>query len=112
MVEQMSEPPGKEVVAPQWQVTATTKYCEIVHHQATIMVHKDWSVDCAYHRRWGSVCHQKRSGFSKLLAWLRLVSMEKQVQSSCPGPEECSLIVSYRDKLLQEEISEPISMAG
>ncbi len=33
-----------------WQITATTIYCEAVSDEVTIMVHKDWSVTCTAHR--------------------------------------------------------------
>jgi hypothetical protein len=34
-----------------WQITATTVYCEAMADEVTLMVHKDWSVTCTGQRK-------------------------------------------------------------
>ncbi len=97
------EQAGKKLV-PNWQVTATTIYCEAVKNEATIMVYRDWRTACAYHKRWGPVRREKRKGIGILLAWLGIVPEEKRtLASGCPGPEKCPQILEYRDRLYREE---------
>ncbi len=91
-------------LVPNWQVTATTIYCDVVKDEATIMVYKDWSTACAYYKRWGPVQREKRKGIGALLAWLGIVSQRRRIPASgCKGPERCPKILEYRDKLYREE---------
>jgi len=92
-----------EKFVPNWQVTATTINCDKVGREATIMVYKDWSIGCAYHRRWGPVRREEKKGIPGALAWIGIGSAEKHLPSDCPGPEECPYIHEYRDKLYQED---------
>jgi len=94
----------KEKLVPNWQVTATTIFCDIVGQETTIMVYKDWSTACTYHKRWGPVRRLKRKGFAGFLSWLGIISDEKRVPvSGCKGPAECPKVCEYRDKLYREE---------
>jgi len=93
----------QEKLTPNWQVTATTINCEVVGREATIMIYKDWSTACAYHKRWGPVRRRKKRGIEAALAWLGIGSDEKHLPSDCPGPVDCSYIGEYGDKLYKEE---------
>jgi hypothetical protein len=90
-------------MVPHWQVTATTIDCQVVNHEATIMVIKDWSTSCAYHQRWGPVRRVKKKGIAKWMAWLGIGNYEYHVESDCPGPSDCPSIKAYRDELRNEE---------
>jgi hypothetical protein len=78
-----------------WQVTATTLYCDAVGEEVTVLVYKDWTLKCTGCDQYGNLA--KGAGVAK-----------KQQQSGheprCPGPE-CSRTVGYRDKLMAEEES-------
>jgi hypothetical protein len=37
---------------PDWQVTATTIYCDAVDDDVTIIVHRDWSTSCTGYRKY------------------------------------------------------------
>lgn len=93
----------KEKLVPNWQVTATTIHCDIVGREATIMVYKDWSTACAYHKRWGPVSRNKRTGIGAALAWMGIGSDEKKIPVNCKGPLECPMVLEYRDKLYKED---------
>jgi hypothetical protein len=93
----------KEKLVPNWQVTATTISCDIVGHEATIMVYKDWSTACAYHKRWGSIRREKKKGIAGALAWLGIGDVERHIPVDCKGPAECPKVLEYRDKLYREE---------
>ncbi len=100
----MTKEQKEQKLVPNWQVTATTIYCEAVKNEATIMVYKDWSTACAYYKRWGPVQREKRKGIGALLVWLGILPEEKRTPArECPGPEKCPQILEYRDKLYREE---------
>ena len=89
---------------PNWLVTSTTISCETVGREATIMVYKNWSTACAYHKRWGPVRWNTRRGIGRAFAWLGIVSDVKYLASGCPGPVECPKIGEYQNRLYDEEI--------
>ena len=96
------EKAAKDTINPDWQVTITTVQCDAVAHEATLLVYKDWHASCAYYKRFGGVRHQTRRGIGAVLAWLGVVSHEKCLPCDCPGPEGCSYIKDYRQRLREE----------
>lgn len=79
-----------------WQVTATTIYCDAVEDEVTLMVYGDWSVQCTGYRRYGeSVAGQ---------AALKSRARRTGRPLGCSGPE-CPRAVEYRARLLAEESS-------
>jgi len=75
-----------------WQVTATTIYCDALDDEVTILVYPDFSVKCtgytAYGRK-GELEQKKRS--------------KKEDRSiECEGLT-CWRVTRYRDKVLTEE---------
>jgi hypothetical protein len=68
-----------------WQVTATTVYCDGVGDEVTIMVYKDGQTKCTGYAKYGQP--ELRS---------------KRRKTSCQGLD-CSLVIGYRDKLFSEE---------
>lgn len=74
-----------------WQITATTIYCDAVDDEVTLLVHKDWSVKCTGYRKYGKP--------SKEIVNL---AKKRKKQLECDGPE-CYRAVQYRDKLFADE---------
>ena len=71
-----------------WQVTASTIYCEHVQDEATILVYQDWSVKCTGHQKYGG-SGKKRNGREGAIA-------------ACEGPG-CEYVLRYKEKLMAEE---------
>ena len=78
-----------------WQVTATTIYCDAVDDEVTLMVYKDGSVKCTGYKKY---CEPGRE-ISKLL---ERKSKQLNRKLECEGPE-CYRVIQYRDKLFAEE---------
>jgi hypothetical protein len=85
-----------------WQVTATTIYCNAVDDEVTLMVYKDWSVKCTGYPKYG----QANKGASNLL---KKKGRQLKRALECEGPE-CQRAIQYRDKLKAEE--SPAAPAG
>jgi len=76
-----------------WQVTATTIYCDAVDDEVTLMVYKDWSIKCTGYGKYG----ENNNGGSSLSKKGR---SKRQVE--CGGPE-CWRVTQYKEKLSAEE---------
>lgn len=77
-----------------WQVTATTIYCDKVDADVTIMVYKDWSTKCV-------ICENYGMGITNIAKMFK--KREKlRKELKCEGPV-CSKVVEYKDKLFTEE---------
>jgi len=83
-----------------WQVTATTIYCDAIDDDVTLIVDKDWNVQC--------------TGFKKYSADLDKATARALKQRSrklgknlkCEGPLDYR-VTDYRDKLKAQEKSRP-----
>ena len=84
------------MITPDWQVTATTIYCDAVDDYATLVVHKDWSVKCAGYNKYGSDITKENTKM------LRKRGKKLGRELKCEGPE-CHRMIEYRDKLQAEE---------
>lgn len=85
------------MVVPNWQVTATTIYCDAVDDYVTIMVYKDKSMRCAaYKNKYGE------SITTETVTALKTKSKQLGQELKCEGPE-CHRLIAYRDKLFAEE---------
>lgn len=82
-----------ELQPANWQITATTIHCDMVDDFVTIMINKDWSMKCAWYNRYKQKAIDENKKFNKEIK----AKIEK-----CQGPE-CSYLIEYRDKLIQEE---------
>ena len=81
-----------------WQVTATTVYCDAVDDDVTIMVYKDWATRCVgYYKKYGDPVIT-----TDTTKMLREESKKLGRELRCEGPE-CPRVVAYRDKLRAEE---------
>jgi len=78
-----------------WQVTATTIYCDFVADEVTIVVYKDWSVKCTGHSKYGEPDKQA-------LGLLKKKSQQLERQLKCEGLQ-CQPITHYKEKLSAEE---------
>ncbi len=78
-----------------WQVTATTIYCDAVGDEVTLLVYKDGSAQCTAYQRYGKPDKETVKLMGK---------KERQLKRhlACEG-SECYRIVQYRDKLFGEE---------
>jgi len=82
-----------ELQPANWQITATTIHCDMVDDFVTIMINKDWSMKCAWYNRYKQKAIDENKKFNKEI---------KNKIEKCQGPE-CSYLIEYRDKLIQEE---------
>jgi hypothetical protein len=78
-----------------WQVTATTIYCDAVDEDVTLMVYKDGSTKCVGYDR-----YQQRSKETRKLMEKKSGELNRKLE--CEGPE-CQRVIQYRDKLFAEE---------
>ena len=77
-----------------WQITATTISCDRVGAYVTVMVHGDWTYSCTWCSRYKLAAAdnpRKRVGRD----------IRTKIDA-CRGPD-CSLVLAYRDKLIDEE---------
>lgn len=78
-----------------WEVTATTIYCDAVDDEVTLLVQGDFSVKCTGYNRYGKPDKETLSLF-------REKSKQSGRQLECTGLE-CHRVVQYREKLIAEE---------
>ena len=78
-----------------WQITATTIYCDAVDEEVTLMVHKDWSTKCTGYRKYGEPSKD-------MLNILKEKSKQLKRQLGCTGLE-CPRVTEYKEKLSTEE---------
>lgn len=79
-----------------WQLTATTIYCDAVDDDVTLIVRKDGSAECVgYNKKYGEPGKET----SQLL---QKKSKQWGRKLGCEGPQ-CSRIIQYQDKLFAEE---------
>jgi len=77
-----------------WQITATTIYCDAVDDEITILVKKDWSVQCTGYQAY------REPG--KDAANLEKKGRQLKRKLICEGPD-CWRVAQYKDRLLAEE---------
>lgn len=77
-----------------WQITATTIYCNAVDDEVTIMVYKDWTVKCTG--------FNKYSGSREASLKLSKKSTKTRRALECQGID-CERVTGYKDKLKAEE---------
>ena len=79
-----------------WQVTATTIYCDAVDDDVTIMVYEDWSTRCTGYKKYVESPNKETAEMLKKKA--------KQLGRNlrCEGPLDYR-VTDYRDKLAAED---------
>jgi len=83
-----------------WQVTATTIYCDAVDDEVTILVYKDWAVKCTGYDKYAKSSDNSLRIFRKSRRPIRAFG--------CKG-SECSRMVEYKDRLMAEENKKGLS---
>jgi len=83
------------MAVPDWQVTATSIYCDAVDDDVTIMVYKDWSIKCTGYKKYGENIKGGATKGLKRRKWLGR-------KLKCEGLE-CSRVIGYKEKLFAEE---------
>jgi len=81
-----------------WQLTATTIYCDAVADEVTILVYKDGSVKCTGYTKYAEPSKET-------LNLLKIKNKQLKRNLECEGPE-CYRVIQYRDKLFAEESQE------
>ena len=79
-----------------WQVTATTIYCDAVDDEVTILVYKDWSTKCTGYKKYVESLDKERAKM------LQKKTKRLGRNLKCEGPQD-SRVTSYRDKLTAQE---------
>ena len=79
-----------------WQVTATTIYCDAVDDDITIMVSKDGSTRCVGYKKYAETITKETAKELKK----RAKKLGRELR--CEGPE-CSRVIAYRDKVFAEQ---------
>jgi hypothetical protein len=80
----------------EWQVTATTIYCDAVDDDVTLIVDKDWNIKCTGYKKYSTDLNKETAGILKRKS-RRLGKILK-----CEGPQD-SRVTDYRDKLKTQE---------
>ena len=81
---------------PNWQVTATTIYCDAVDDDVTLLVYKDGSAKCSGYRKY------VESPTTEALKELQKRTKKLGRQLKCEGPQD-RRVTDYRDKIFAEE---------
>lgn len=81
-----------------WQVTATTIYCDAVDDEVTILVYKDGSIRCTGYKKY------VENPDKETAQMLKKKGKRLGRNLKCEGPQD-SRVTSYRDKLTAEEKS-------
>ena len=83
-----------------WQVTATTIYCDAVDDDVTIMVYKDWSTKCTGYKKYGE-------GLNKETAQVLKKKAKRLGRNlGCEDPLD-NRVTDYRDRLMAEDKATP-----
>jgi hypothetical protein len=80
----------------EWQVTATTIYCEAVDDDVTLIVDKDWNVKCTGYKKFTTNLNKETAGI------LKQKSRRLGRSLKCEGPLDFR-VTDYRDRLMAQE---------
>jgi hypothetical protein len=79
-----------------WQLTATTIYCNAVDDDVTLIVDKDFNIRCTGYLKYATNLDKKTA------RTLEQKSRKLRRKLKCEGPQDFR-VTSYRDKLIAEE---------
>jgi hypothetical protein len=94
--EQHCKKEGEYIQMPDWQVTATTIYCDAIDEHVTIMIYNDWTTTCTGYKKYGDNPTRESAVLLKKKAKL----LGRQLK--CDGLLDYR-VTNYRDKLFSEE---------
>lgn len=78
-----------------WQVTATTIYCDAVDDEVTVLVYQDFSTKCTGYTKYSEPAKE-------ITNLLRKKSKQLGRRLECEGPE-CHRVIQYKEKLVTDE---------
>ena len=78
-----------------WQITATTIYCDAVYDEVTFMVYGNGTIKCTGYTKYSNPSQEVEN-------LLRKRSKELNKKLECQGLE-CPRVTQYRDKLFAED---------
>ena len=78
-----------------WQITATTIYCDAIDDEVTLLIHKDGLSKCTGHNKYGTPDKET-------VKEIKGKSRQFKKQLKCEGPE-CYRVIQYKDKLFADE---------
>ena len=78
-----------------WQITATTIYCDAVADEVTLLVYKDGTAKCTGYAKYSEPGRETE-------AIMRQKARELKRNLECRGVE-CPWVIRYRDELLAAE---------
>ena len=81
-----------------WQVTATTIYCDAVDDEVTILVYKDGTIRCTGYKKY------VENPDKETAQMLKKKGKRLGRNLKCEGPQDYR-VTSYRDKLTAEQKS-------
>ncbi len=84
-----------------WQLTATTIYCDAVDDEVTIMVYKDRRTTCTGYNKYGEGLNRGAARVLKKKAGRLGKNLE------CEGPLD-HRVTDYRDRLMTEDKASPV----
>ena len=73
---------------PDWELTATTVFCEAVNDEVTMMVYADGTCKCTGSRKYAATGKAKR---------------QKNKKGDACSEVDCLTLIKYRDRLLKGE---------
>ena len=79
-----------------WQVTATTIYCDAIDDDVTIIVHKDWTTTCTGYSKY---VENPNTQISRVLRKKEKI-LGRPLR--CEGPMDYR-VIDYRNKLASDE---------
>lgn len=83
-----------------WQVTATTIYCDAVDDDVTIMVYKDWSARCTGYKKYVESSNKETAEMLKR----KVKRLGRNLR--CEGPLD-HRVTDYRDMLIAQDKATP-----
>jgi hypothetical protein len=78
-----------------WEVTATTIFCDSVKDEVTIIVKEDGSVKCSGRLKFDTATKESKNA-------LKMASKINGKKLACQGVD-CATVKQYRDKVLGEK---------
>jgi len=83
-----------------WQVTATTIYCDAVDDDVTIMVYKDRSTRCTGYKKYAESLDKETA------KTLKRKAKRLGRNLGCEGPPDCT-VTDYIDRLIAQDKANP-----
>jgi hypothetical protein len=80
---------------PDWEITATTVYCDAVDDEVTLILNANGTLKCTGRDKY-------LEPDKDTVRAMRKKNRQRGKRQACPG-NECTIIVEYRNKILDDE---------